>query len=671
MQRPDFQGGNRVQYTGNREAMDRKSEALKKFSGTPSDFSNSANRFMDHMSRVHPEWRNTLQWLSETHENLTYQRLSNEVLGPFNEEACNLAKQLEQTIIDYMPERIYNRRLQLCGGPNQQGNGFVLWRNLFREHVGEKDIMEDAGVECLRTYGQCTNLTDLSAHIDGWYELLDGHCPELRECPRMLRSLFLGIIPKELKSKILEEPQLQFATHRELADWCKGRALILQREHLAGVAKKNLSKTYGGSIKSLQSTDEGLRDAPSWLPALINALKPQEVPPPPTSTIAATQRSNRGRPEKRDGQKRNSSRSSSRGRRFLAEWGKRCNHCGSEDHLKKDCKEFESMMRKANVGKKREEWKPPPGYKSALGKARDAAKAADEKRKKVASMEGGEDTASEDDDCDFGSEHGGSFTINALTRMRSLPMVPPAPKICTVNRFEGLDEKQEYDTAVLSALNSWAHNVRVSPKQSRRSKPSKKADEELNEAVDFVNGNETKNDEATTTKEADVVINHVAPVAGTSKVHRARAARKIGSWELEDGEIVAIVDSGSFTHAINAETELPDHEVEPFDSDTPGSAAETAGGGILKKLGTVRTTSIIDGSQVQITWDHMKVNTPILSVRKLVKDGNEVYLNRQGGHIKNIETGKTLRIYNFQGIYYLRMKITSGEHRPDFHRPGP
>ena len=38
-----------------------------------------------------------------------------------------------------------------------------------------------------------------------------------------------------------------------------------------------------------------------------------------------------------------------------------------------------------------------------------------------------------------------------------------------------------------------------------------------------------------------------------------RAARRIGSIELEEDEILAMVDSGSFLHAINAETDLPGH----------------------------------------------------------------------------------------------------------------
>ena len=67
---------------------------------------------------------------------------------------------------------------------------------------------------------------------------------------------------------------------------------------------------------------------------------------------------------------------------------------------------------------------------------------------------------------------------------------------------------------------------------------------------------------------------------------------------------------------------------------------ETAGGGVLKKLGVVRTKGIIDEAEVDIMWDHMKVSTPIISVRKLVKDGNDVYINKQDGYIMNLATGK-------------------------------
>ena len=106
-------------------------------------------------------------------------------------------------------------------------------------------------------------------------------------------------------------------------------------------------------------------------------------------------------------------------------------------------------MAKANVGFAKKDWKPPPGYKSAIGKARDAARAklkdapkpkakAAPKRKINAVRSDDEDTASDSDLSD-----GEGQPIAALRRFktvtngvssssahRSLPIQNP---ICTMN----------------------------------------------------------------------------------------------------------------------------------------------------------------------------------------------------------------------------------------------
>ena len=146
----------------------------------------------------------------------------------------------------------------------------------------------------------------------------------------------------------------------------------------------------------------------------------------------------------------------------------------------------------------------------------------------------------------------------------------------------------------------------------------------------------------------------------------------MGKWNLKDDEIVAIFDTGSFTHAIETEKLLPDFEIEACDSDAPGTSAETAGGDVLRKLGSVRTPTDIDGVNVDIKWDHMRVNTPIISARKLVKEGNDVQLTGFGWQITHLRSGKRMQIHNFQGVYYLKIKIMSNENSsPDVHRPGP
>ena len=107
---------------GNQEAMGRKGESHRKFSSQPSYFVNWTELFMDHMSRVHQVWRPTLLWMSRTEEPLTMDRLRNETMKPYNEHAGDLSLKLEQTIIDWMPETLYKKRVQLAGGPGETGN---------------------------------------------------------------------------------------------------------------------------------------------------------------------------------------------------------------------------------------------------------------------------------------------------------------------------------------------------------------------------------------------------------------------------------------------------------------------------------------------------------------------------------------------------------------------
>ena len=103
---PENRGGYSKEYgnLGNQEAMGRKSESLRKFSGQPGDFINWSEHFMDHMAHVHQVWRPTLVWMSKNEEPPTMHRLRDDTIGPYNENACDLALKLEQTFIVWMPE---------------------------------------------------------------------------------------------------------------------------------------------------------------------------------------------------------------------------------------------------------------------------------------------------------------------------------------------------------------------------------------------------------------------------------------------------------------------------------------------------------------------------------------------------------------------------------------
>ena len=75
-----------------------------------------------------------------------------------------------------------------------------------------------------------------------------------------------------------------------------------------------------------------------------------------------------------------------------------------------------------------------------------------------------------------------------------------------------------------------------------------------------------------------------------------------------------------------------------------------------------------DGQRLTIPFKHMKVKCPIVSVRKLVRDGNEVHFEKVGGWIRNMKSGQKIRFFAFQGVYVL--KVTIDNPKPLFARQG-
>ena len=77
----------------------------------------------------------------------------------------------------------------------------------------------------------------------------------------------------------------------------------------------------------------------------------------------------------------------------------------------------------------------------------------------------------------------------------------------------------------------------------------------------------------------------------------------------------------------------------------------------MKRLGRVTTRGLVEGMKLDIRWNSMKVKVPIRSVRKLVQDNHNVWFEKHGGYILNLLTNEKLPFFEFQGVYYLKMKI--------------
>ena len=127
---------------GNTKDMHRKSDSLRKFSGNATDFSSWTEHMIDHMSKVHPAWRYVLGWIATTEFDLSYAALQGYWLGPFREDAVDLACKFEQVVVAFLSEKLYLRRAQLAGGKSEKGNGFAMWRRLHREFTGESEVID-------------------------------------------------------------------------------------------------------------------------------------------------------------------------------------------------------------------------------------------------------------------------------------------------------------------------------------------------------------------------------------------------------------------------------------------------------------------------------------------------------------------------------------------------
>ena len=150
-----------------------------------------------------------------------------------------------------------------------------MWRRLHRDHVGAGQVHEYAGSNCLRTYGACSKLSEVSEHIDGWMDLFQQFGSELEHAHVTTRGMFIDILLEDMKSDITRKPKLQQAGFRELALWCKNRVENFQTKKLADLTKKEFSRTRPRPMDALQRSNgsDSSEDAPAWINKLILAVQ--------------------------------------------------------------------------------------------------------------------------------------------------------------------------------------------------------------------------------------------------------------------------------------------------------------------------------------------------------------------------------------------------------------
>ena len=161
---------------------------LKVFTETVADCANWASRATDHIARHQHRWKEILTYIKLCGE----QRIHKADLLKTHCDGVNawtLANKLEAWLSDWFSTNLYNRRIQLAGGKAEEGNGFEIWRQLYRQYAGGSQVVKFGGQLRLRDWPKCTSMAKLEAHHDGWQACLDEYGTEMYAAPNMLRTM--------------------------------------------------------------------------------------------------------------------------------------------------------------------------------------------------------------------------------------------------------------------------------------------------------------------------------------------------------------------------------------------------------------------------------------------------------------------------------------------------
>lgn len=360
-----------------------------------------------------------------------------------------------------------------------------------------------------------------------------------------------------------------------------------------------------------------------------------------------------------------------------------CWQCGVEGHNRAQCSEWLAVLDKNG--------KPPPGHKGAKDKAYDAWKAKrgtsktgkgggkggkGGRRDHVKALGGDSENTEDEDDFWSESESDGGDTDRcfAFTEVRTgtpwkdaLLSDPSSGSRSEPNAFSalreddppGLEDDQSdaevHDARDLKCLKRFAHSVNRGGKQTQAQRKAQRAQAAI-----------SKQARSPVTVRSDSDFNNPAVrdmvkalPKGRKELEKLIKLCPREAEELLPGEIWVLGDTGSTKHGLNVKKEIPgySHLVRPMPEKKRGTAAETAGGDQVMFDGEIDLTGTIDGELHTIPFVDMKVSMPIASMRRTVKQGNDLIITEDGGIIRNRRTKKVIRLHERQGLYFFKMKL--------------
>ena len=135
--------------------------------------------------------------------------------------------------------------------------------------------------------------------------------------------------------------------------------------------------------------------------------------------------------------------------------------------------------------------------------------------------------------------------------------------------------------------------------------------------------------------------------------------RPLAEIQLENDEILALIDTGATVHAADSEIHFRDYagHVKQTPASRRGDGAVTAGGHLLENRGKFTVKALADGQDVENPFVDMKVQMPILAVKKMIKKGTKMLIEEDGGTLFNSRTNQRLNFLEHSGLWFMKLKV--------------
>ena len=213
---------------------------------------------------------------------------------------------------------------------------------------------------------------------------------------------------------------------------------------------------------------------------------------------------------------------------------------------------------------------------------------------------------------------------------------------------------------VVQHLSGWAHKTTVLVKPKAKAEPRSytvRSDKQLDALLQLKS--------------------RIAKLAAAPNEARMKKIKEnLPDIPLEEDECLALVDSGSTINAADIEAYFPEYLklIIASRAQDMGESATTAGGHQLRNEGRCRIEATVDGLDFPIPFQNMKVDVPILSVRKYVRNGLGFHFEENGGYMQCKANNKKFAFIEADGAYWIKLKIklpdNSAPPNTGFGRPG-